>query len=200
MALSGGGGSSSLRARKKEATQQRLQEAALQLFSEKGFAAVSVDEIAHAADVSRSTFFRYFGSKEAVLFQDIDENGRVFLESLRKRPASETPWQAFHTSMLELAVQTETAQARVQNRILEDLLQNDPALTGRRAAERDRWTSLIAKVFAERAGRSEPNFEDRLAASTSIAVSEQVGRVWRESDGIEVAEAMQRAFEILRSF
>ncbi len=49
-----------------------IQEAAFRLFDEVGYEATSVDDIAAAAGVSRSTFFRLFGSKEAVIFPDHD--------------------------------------------------------------------------------------------------------------------------------
>src|SRR5688500_1990835 len=100
MALAERTGSSSLRERKKAATQELLRETALRLFTERGFAAVSVDEIATGADVSRSTFFRYFGSKEAVLFDEIDEQGDVFLKHLNACPKDLTPWEAFERALL----------------------------------------------------------------------------------------------------
>lgn len=62
-----------LRARKKAKTHAELQRHALRLFAAKGYAETTVDEIAAAAEVSRSTFFRYFANKEAVvLFDDVD--------------------------------------------------------------------------------------------------------------------------------
>ena len=190
-----------LRARKKALTQNLLREAALRLFTERGFAAVSVDEIATSADVSRSTFFRYFGSKEAVLFDEIDETGDVFLKHLNARPPNETPWQAFERA---LVATSEPNQANVQRdqqqRMLDELLRTDPALHGRRLALVERWTDVLAVVFARRAGRTEPALEDRLAASTCMAISDAVQRIWRENPGEPTTELIEKAFAISRTF
>jgi AcrR family transcriptional regulator len=53
-----------------EGTRQRLQEAAIRLFSERGFDNVTVAEVARTADVSHMTFFRHFPTKESVVMDD----------------------------------------------------------------------------------------------------------------------------------
>jgi AcrR family transcriptional regulator len=59
-----------LRERKRRAAMDRIQEVALDLFDERGFARVSVEEIASAAEVSPSSVYRYFGTKEGIILSD----------------------------------------------------------------------------------------------------------------------------------
>ena len=75
-----------LRDRKRVRVHQALADAALRLFEERGFDNVTVDEIAARADVSRRTFFRYFSTKESVVFARRDEQLEVFREALRDHP------------------------------------------------------------------------------------------------------------------
>lgn len=61
---------SGLRERKRRATIRSIQETALDLFDERGFAQVSVEEIAAETDVSPSSVYRYFGTKEGIILAD----------------------------------------------------------------------------------------------------------------------------------
>jgi AcrR family transcriptional regulator len=189
-----------LRERKKASTQAALRSTALRLFREKGFAAVSVDEIAAHADVSRSTFFRYFGSKEAVLFNDWDESEEVFLQELRNRPSSETHWEAFEEALIVTSNDAQDRRSPDERLVVDDLLRNDPALSGRRLKELARVADRMAGVLASRAGRAEPGLEDRLAAATCMAIGEEIGRFWREDPSSDPIDLIREAFKTARTF
>ncbi len=71
----------SRRARKREQTRELIQKAAMRLFRKKGFDNVTIAEIAEAADVDATTFWRHFGSKHAILYADRE----VWLADLRQK-------------------------------------------------------------------------------------------------------------------
>ena len=80
-----------LRERKRERLRERLIDVAVELFTERGFEATTIDQIAAAADVSRRNYFRYFRSKEDVALAWFDGNADAVADRIRRRPATEPP-------------------------------------------------------------------------------------------------------------
>jgi AcrR family transcriptional regulator len=78
-----------LRERKKAKTRWAIQEHAMRLFGEQGYAATTVDQIAAAAEISPSTFFRYFATKEDVVVQD--EYDDLFVTAFREAGGTPDP-------------------------------------------------------------------------------------------------------------
>jgi AcrR family transcriptional regulator len=125
-----------LRERKKARTRAELQRHALRLFRDRGYAATTVDDIAAAAEVSRSTFFRYFPTKEdVVLFDDVDP---LMAEAFAEQPPG-TPL----LPALRAALRTAFGRLSPDKRALEDvrmkLVQQVPELA---AAARERGLSV----------------------------------------------------------
>src|SRR5437016_8102361 len=88
-----------LRERKKAKTRAAIQAEALRLFREQGYDATTVEQIADAAEVSPSTFFRYFPTKEDVLLRDdMDE---LWLDLLRAQPPGLPPLPALRAALHE---------------------------------------------------------------------------------------------------
>jgi TetR/AcrR family transcriptional regulator, regulator of mycofactocin system len=92
-----------LRQRHAEQTRARIVSASLDLFEEHGFQATTVDEIAARADVAPRTFFRYFPTKEAVLFADAGALGQRIARALAQRPGDEHPFLSLTAVMDALA-------------------------------------------------------------------------------------------------
>ena len=92
-----------LRERKKLAAWRTIRSSALRLISERGFDAVSVEDIAAEAGVSRTTFFSYFPSKEAVTF-DLDPQGLQQWRALLDAPDDGAPlWEALTDLYVDVA-------------------------------------------------------------------------------------------------
>lgn len=88
------------RERKKAQTRQALADAALALFLERGYDEVGVKEVADAADVSVTTLFKYFPSKEALLFDQDDDIEAALDRAVRGRPPGHTIVDALREHML----------------------------------------------------------------------------------------------------
>jgi AcrR family transcriptional regulator len=96
-------GQAGRRDRKKLATRQSLRNAALALVAERGYAHVTVEDIAEAADVSTRTFFNYFHSKESAVIGADPERIEELRASLLARPLTESPLEALRWVTVEYA-------------------------------------------------------------------------------------------------
>ncbi|WP_329116635.1 acyl-CoA-like ligand-binding transcription factor [Streptomyces sp. NBC_01465] len=177
----------SLRERKKLKTLRTIRREAFRLFAEQGYEATTVDQIADAAEVSPSTFFRYFPTKEDVVLDD--DYNPAMAEALRARPADEpvieSIRQALTDSVGEL-LQHDREELMIRTR----LTYNDPAIRARSMDELVRSEAEVAAMIADRTGRPESDLEIRCAAAAIIAVSSAVIRHWVEGDGQENLSAL----------
>jgi AcrR family transcriptional regulator len=104
---------------RRRSTHEALRVAALKCFARKGFANVTVTELAREAGVTERTFFRHFPTKEAVLFQDYETQLEWLAEALAQRPPSESLFDAVLASVaafphdLEVVRQAATARAEL---------------------------------------------------------------------------------------
>ncbi|NYH52186.1 AcrR family transcriptional regulator [Nocardiopsis arvandica] len=90
-----------LRERKKARMRESLMESALRLFHENGYQRTTTEEIAACAGVSQRTFFRYFGSKEDVVLEAVEDVDEHLFASLADRPADEPPFTALRNAMVD---------------------------------------------------------------------------------------------------
>jgi AcrR family transcriptional regulator len=108
--------SPNLHEQRRQSTHEALRRAALASFASKGFANVTVAELAREAGVTERTFFRHFPTKEAVLFQDYETQVEWLSEALAQRPTSETVFGAVLASVAsfphDLEVVRQAATAR----------------------------------------------------------------------------------------
>jgi AcrR family transcriptional regulator len=140
-----------LRDRKKAEVRGALVEAALALFVERGFDSVTVDEITGLADVSRRTFFRYFPTKDAVVFARREDQLERF-RALLARSSKAEPFAIIREALLTLADDYMQKKRRI---LVESRLVRANAALGARDLEMDRAFELaLVDVLAARTRRA----------------------------------------------
>jgi len=154
-----------LRERKKAKTRTLLREQAMRLFREQGYAATTIEQIAEAAEVSPSTFFRYFGTKEdVVLVDDVDP---LLVQALSEQPLDRGPIAAVRG-----AIEATLAQLSDDDRRRElerhELMTAVPELRMAIMDEFRRTLDMLAGAMAQRYNRSPDDFEMRVFAGAVI--------------------------------
>jgi AcrR family transcriptional regulator len=149
------------RERKKRATRKLISDTATMLFLERGFANVSIREVADAADVSPTTVFAHFPQKEALVFDEDDEQRDKLIASVRDRGPGVSVHTALHDFYLaEIAANVVEHGDAVSRRFME-FLNATPALRDYAARMWLRHEDALAAVIAADAGVDEPSPEVR---------------------------------------
>ncbi len=154
-----------LRARKKQQTRQLIFEAAQRLFGERGFEAVSVAEIARAADVSEVTVFNYFPTKEDLFYGGMTAFEESLLEAVRGRRRGEPASRAFRRALLDSAENLASKQRAEAIAKASRVITASPSLLARERDISERYTRLLAVLLANETGASQDDIESMGVAS-----------------------------------
>lgn len=166
-----------LRERKKARTRAAIREHALRLFREQGYAATTVDQIAQAADVSPSTFFRYYPTKEDVVLQD--EIDVLALAAFEAQSPDLSPVAAFRAAARE-AFTALDADDLAKLRETAELTLTVPELRARAMDEYTRTIEVIAEAAAKRSGRDPNDFAVRILAGAIVGVIMAATMPWTD--------------------
>jgi len=136
------------RDRKRLETRHGLAAIALELFAERGFDAVTVNDIADRADVDPSTFYRHFGSKEAVIFSESgDWTGRLS-DAVRAQPAELSLLETMRAAIKDLAAMVKVDMGNERRR--SELIESSPSVRAQGLAVREALIDDVALAIAER--------------------------------------------------
>jgi AcrR family transcriptional regulator len=161
-----------LRERKKERTHRLIAETARRLFAERGFEAVTVAEVARAADVSQATIFNYFPTKEDLFYSGLEAFEEALLAAIRERGPGESVLDAFGRFVLEprgLLAATDPDAIEHLSAITRTITES-PALLAREQRIFDRYTESLAALLAEEAGAAPDEVEPQVAANALLSV------------------------------
>jgi len=179
---------SGLRERKKARTRASIREHALRLFREQGYQATTVEQIAAAAEVSPSTFFRYFPTKEDVVLQD-DMDTRM-IEALERQPAGLSPLSAVRAAVREVWASYSSADIEVISQTTA-LTMTVPEIRARALDEFARTINVIGEAVAKRAGRRSDDLAVRVMAGAIVGVIMSITIPW---EGWSDPQTMEDAF------
>ena len=169
-----------LRERKKAATRQALADAALRLFAAKGFQATTIEEIAAAAEMAPRTFFRYFPTKEEVVFWS--EYRPLLAGFVAARPDDEPALEALHHGIVDaLAAIWDQDGERMMERLR--LAFRTPALQPRMRQQQAHWAAELAAILADRLGARPDNLQVRIIAAAVAAAVWVAAEEWQAQDG-----------------
>jgi AcrR family transcriptional regulator len=176
-----------LRERKKAKTRWAIQEHALRLFAEQGYDATTVDQIAAAAEISPSTFFRYFATKEDVVVQD--EFDEQFVDAFRTAGAAQDPVEALRRTIVR-AVASADPREREKSRQRMDLIFSVPALRARTVQNTLDAFHDAVRGFAEGAGRPTDDLATQAFVGALLGLALPVFAQWARDGYTGDLEAM----------
>lgn len=156
---------------------QRLAVAALNLFAEHGYDAVTVDEIARAAGVTRRTFFRHFPDKREVLFDQGPGVQERFAAGLAAAPADAPPLDVVAAGLAEVSAVLQDRRAFARRR--QAVIATTPELEERELAKLASWSAAGAAALRDR-GVAEPTAT--LASETAMAAFRVAFARWATAD------------------
>jgi AcrR family transcriptional regulator len=185
-----------LRDENKSRTRRALREAALKLFATKGYDETTTEEIAERAGVSARTFFRYFPTKESVLWLRERDWVEAVMKAFLGQPRSLSDWEAMRRTLIE-AVGT-LARGRPGLLLFQRAVASSPTLRGRAQDHQQRDIKDLAETVAARRHQTQPDESCLLLASLAIITYRRALDVWLASPAsVDPTEVLEEEFSLL---
>lgn len=186
-----------LRERKKEQTRQRIAAVALRMFTERGFDAVTVNEIAEAAEVAKATLFAYFPTKESLVLHGVGGDDLAGIAA--RRPAGQTFLEALRAHHRALAL----AAGRLPQADLDALLarvrviESSPVLRNAANGLLYQQRQALARVLAEEYGPTAAALMAAQIAASLLTLQEMYfQRLLAGASGDDTARTLARDVEL----
>jgi len=168
-----------LRERKKQRTRESIQREAMRLIALQGYDETTVEQISAAADISPSTFFNYFPTKEDVVLYDAYDP--VLAALLLERPADEPLSVSFRRVLEEMGEIFERDRDIILAR--GRLWFSVPALRARLWEELEKAQRFMSSLIAQRSGLDPDDFETRVTVMVMTAAALEAMHEWLRRDG-----------------
>jgi len=179
----------------KPRVRQRLVDAALELFAGKGFEATSVEEIAERAGVSPRTFFRYFATKDQVLFFGGEDFNAAVVRALPGQPPELDDLSAVAATMQELVPLVVPLKPRIL--LFFRAVDGSLVVAGKHAQATAGHQAALARALAARRGLPDPDGRCLLAAALAGVAMNRAYAEWLDS-GRDLVALTSESFALLR--
>lgn len=189
-----------LRERKKSRTRRALYDAAMALFSDKGYSATTVAQIAATADVAPRTFFAYFPSKEALLFEHLEPAFGELEVRLRTRPHGASALGELRTWLVESVLSSPDRDPRV-DQLLDELTVQVPAVAEYVLHLLARVERHLAQALSDdlRLDANDPTADIAAAAVVAALYRSALHQEWSKDKQNEALANFDRALTIMQN-
>lgn len=137
----------------RRAVQSRIARTAESLFADKGFEETTVDEIAAAVGMSQRSFFRYFSSKDDVVFDSVERLRVTLAERLASRPIDECAWESLRRTFDPVAERFADPAHRAHDKAVQQIIDRSPRLLAAYLCHLERLQRTLTEAILERATR-----------------------------------------------
>jgi AcrR family transcriptional regulator len=191
----------SRRNRNKQRTRVRILDAARQLFTEKGVAATTIEELADVADVARATFFNYFPSKIAVVEEILDIHDDSFFRGLAAELERDIPTKA----LLEGFFAASARAIEGSPKFFRVMIAESEKTQAGFETDRDRYlvmTTQFKKVIDRGVVRGDvrTDYPPDLLAEILVGAYATVLRSWRGRPGYALVDRLTQAASAMGDF
>jgi mycofactocin system transcriptional regulator len=179
----------------REGTRARIEQAALDLFTGRGFEQVTIDEIAEAAAISRRTFFRYANTKADAVWGDFDAHVARLEALLAATAGEQSVLGSICAAYVEVNDYAEADLPMLRQRMR--LILTEPALQAHSQVRYAAVDRVVAEHVARRTGVAPDALVPRLVATSSRAAATTAFEAWLTDGRITLATALHQAFDEL---
>ena len=181
--------------RRRSTTPEHIPDVALELFTARGFAEVSVDDVAQAAGISRRTLFRYYASKNAILWGDFEAHLAHLQDLLDNVDPKVRMGEALRTALLAFNTfdECETVRHRQRMRVILETAELQAYSMTMYAG----WREVIAGFVAHRLSVKTTDPLPQTVAWTMLGVALSAYEHWLGNESVTLPEALGNAFDVV---
>ena len=174
-----------------------IEKAALQVFAERGFDQTRVEDVAAAAGISRRSFFRYFASKNDILFAGYDRLLEEFEAWLDEQPTDRPALEVIADGTIRFNRVHSDGAAAHRERM--ELILHTPALWANASLRHAEWRGVVARYAARRLGIHADALVPQLIGHVALGAANAAYEEWLREPSADLAEIVHRAFSIAGS-